>query len=81
MKEWEKHYPDWNKTDKGQEEYMEICRIVLGGTTESELEKTRDLILEKLNTLKDGFAGHDMLFTILKVQQLVGEINNDADSN
>ena len=48
MKEWEKHYPDWNKTDKGQEEYMEICRIVLGGTTESELEKTRDLILEKL---------------------------------
>ena len=48
MKEWEKHYPDWNKTDKGQEEYMEICRIILGGTTESELEKTRDLILEKL---------------------------------
>ena len=48
MKEWETHYPDWNKTDKGQEEYMEICRIILGGTTESELEKTRDLILEKL---------------------------------
>ena len=47
---------------------------------EQMIEKT-DLILEKLNTLKDGFADHDMLFTILKVQQLVVEINNDADSN
>ena len=44
------------------------------------IEKT-DLILEKLNTLKDSHADHDMLFTILKVQQLVGEINKDADSN
>jgi hypothetical protein len=48
MKEWEKHYPDWDKTDKGHEEYMEICRTILGGTTESELEKTRNLILERI---------------------------------
>jgi nitrogen regulatory protein PII-like uncharacterized protein len=52
----------------------EIC------SDEQMIEKT-DLILEKLNTLKDGFADHDMLFTILKVQQLVGEINDDAGSN
>ena len=52
----------------------EIC------SDEQMIEKT-DLILEKLNTLKDGFADHDMLLTILKVQQLVGEINNDASSN
>tara|TARA_Y100000114_G_scaffold150370_1_gene165813 strand:- start:1086 stop:1916 length:831 start_codon:yes stop_codon:yes gene_type:complete len=44
------------------------------------IEKT-DLILEKLNTLKDSHADHDMLLTILRVQQLVGEINKDADSN
>ncbi len=44
------------------------------------VEKT-NLILEKLDTLKDGFADHDMLLTILKVQQLVEEINEDADSN
>jgi hypothetical protein len=44
------------------------------------IEKT-DLILEKLSTLRAGFADHDMLLTILKVQQLVGEINEDADSN
>lgn len=52
----------------------EIC------SDEQMIEKT-DLILEKLNTLKNGFADHDMLFTILKVQQLVGEINKDASSN
>ena len=52
----------------------EIC------SDEQMIEKT-DLILEKLNTLKDGFADHDMLFTILKVQQLVGEINDNAGSN
>ena len=44
------------------------------------VEKT-NLILEKLDTLKDGFADHYMLLTILKVQQLVEEINEDADSN
>ena len=52
----------------------EIC------SDEQMVEKT-DLILEKLNTLKDSHADHDMLFTILKVQQLVGEINDDAGSN
>ena len=52
----------------------EIC------SDEQMIEKT-DLILEKLDTLKDGFADHNMLLTILKVQQLVGEINNDASSN
>ena len=44
------------------------------------LEKT-DLILHKLETLKEGHADHGMLLTILKVQQLVGEINEDASSN
>ena len=47
---------------------------------EQMVEKT-NLVLEKLNTLKDNFADHEMLFTILKVQQLVGEINKDANSN
>ncbi len=52
----------------------EIC------SDEQMVEKT-NLVLEKLNTLKDNFADHEMLFTILKVQQLVGEINKDANSN
>lgn len=48
IKLWEKDFPDWNKTEKGTEEYMEICRIVMGGTTDTELEKTRDLILKRI---------------------------------
>ncbi len=47
---------------------------------EQMLEKT-DLILNKLETLKEGHADHGMLLTLLKVQQLVGEINEDASSN
>ena len=39
------------------------------------------LILNKLETLKEGHADHGMLLTLLKVQQLVGEINEDASSN
>ncbi len=48
IKLWEKDFPDWNKTEKGTEEYMEICRIVMGGTTDTELEKTKDLILKRI---------------------------------
>jgi len=44
------------------------------------VEKT-DLIIEKLDLLKENHADHSMLLTILKVQQLVGEIRNDASSN
>ena len=47
---------------------------------EQMIEKT-DLILDKLETLKEGHADHGMLLTLLKVQQLVGEINEDASSN
>ena len=47
---------------------------------EQMLEKT-DLILNKLETRKAGHADHGMLLTLLKVQQLVGEINEDASSN
>ena len=47
---------------------------------EQMLEKT-NLILDKLETLKEGQADHGMLLTILKVQQLVGEINENASSN
>tara|TARA_B100000212_G_scaffold309959_1_gene260688 strand:- start:34 stop:864 length:831 start_codon:yes stop_codon:yes gene_type:complete len=47
---------------------------------EKMVEKT-DLIIEKLDLLKENHADHSMLLTILKVQQLVGEIRNDASSN
>ena len=48
IKEWEKYHPDWNKSEEETSQYMEICRIIMGGTTDVELEKTRDLILQSI---------------------------------
>ena len=42
--------------------------------------KTIDII-EKLESYKNTEADQNMMLTILRVQQLVGEINNDASSN
>tara|TARA_R100000664_G_C2730927_1_gene121524 strand:+ start:130 stop:960 length:831 start_codon:yes stop_codon:yes gene_type:complete len=42
--------------------------------------KTIDII-EKLESYKNAEADQNMMLTILRVQQLVGEINNDASSN
>jgi hypothetical protein len=47
---------------------------------EQMISKT-DQIVEKLEGFKNTQADQDMLLTILKVQQLVGEINDDASSN
>jgi hypothetical protein len=44
------------------------------------LAKTTQII-EKLEDYKNAQADQNMLLTILKIQQLVGEINNDANSN
>jgi benzoyl-CoA reductase/2-hydroxyglutaryl-CoA dehydratase subunit BcrC/BadD/HgdB len=47
---------------------------------ESMVEKTEQ-VLELLENYKDTEADQNMLLTILKVQQLVGEIENNASSN
>ena len=47
---------------------------------EQMVQKTEQ-ILEKLESFKSIQADQNMLLTVLKIQQLVGEINEDADSN
>jgi hypothetical protein len=47
---------------------------------DSMVEKTEQ-VLELLESYKDTEADQNMLLTILKVQQLVGEIENNAGSN
>ena len=47
---------------------------------DSMVEKTEQ-VLELLENYKDTEADQNMLLTILKVQQLVGEIENNAGSN
>ena len=49
-------------------------------TDEHMVDKTTQII-EKLEGYKSIEADQSMLLTILKVQELVGEINKDADSN
>ena len=48
IKEWEKENPKWNETDEGIMGYMEMVKIVMGGSTEQERNKNKDLIKVKL---------------------------------
>lgn len=48
IKEWQNNNPDWNTTDKGISEYMEIVQNVMGGITEKEREINRNLIKKEL---------------------------------
>lgn len=48
IKEWESGHPYWNMTDEGIEEYMNMVKSVMGGTTESERSENRKLIKQGL---------------------------------
>ena len=49
IKEWESKNPDWNTTEQGINEYMQIIQNVMGGSTEYEREKNRNLIKKGLS--------------------------------
>ncbi len=48
IKEWEGKNPDWNKTDKGITDYMKIVKTLMGGSTEEEIIKNKNLIKKEL---------------------------------
>ena len=48
IKEWQNNNPDWNTTDKGISDYMEIVQNVMGGITEKERLENRNLIKKEL---------------------------------
>ena len=48
IKEWEYKNPGWLSTDEGLKEYMDITRIIMGGTNEDERSKNKELIKMKL---------------------------------
>ena len=48
IKEWQNNNPDWNTTDKGISDYMEIVQNVMGGITEKERIENRNLIKKEL---------------------------------
>jgi hypothetical protein len=53
IKEWEKQNPNWEKREHKTEEYLEIIKQVMGGTTDSEVEKYKKDIVKNIgiNTL------------------------------
>ena len=44
IKDWEKEHPNWNLTEGGTTDYMEMIKNVMGGTTETEICKNKELI-------------------------------------
>tara|TARA_B100001059_G_scaffold90562_1_gene89273 strand:+ start:105 stop:1298 length:1194 start_codon:yes stop_codon:yes gene_type:complete len=48
IKDWEKENPNWNESDEGIMEYMSMIKVVMGGITEKERNKNKDLIKVKL---------------------------------
>lgn len=53
IKEWEKQNPNWEKKEQKTEEYLEIIKQVMGGTTDSEVKKYKKDIVKNIgiNTL------------------------------
>tara|TARA_B100001094_G_scaffold142033_1_gene137633 strand:+ start:5707 stop:6540 length:834 start_codon:yes stop_codon:yes gene_type:complete len=60
---------------------LELSRSSEHISSDEQMVAKTTQITEKLESYKDSQANQEMLLTILKIQQLVGEINNDASSN
>ena len=48
IKEWEKKYPEWNKSDKETEMYLMMIQQVMGGQNDIEIQKNKDDIKKEL---------------------------------
>ena len=48
IKEWEKENPNWNESEAGIDEYMQMISVVMGGLNDQERNKNKDLIKPRL---------------------------------
>ena len=48
IKEWEKQHPNWNTNAKETDEYLDLLKVVMGGSTNKEQEKNKKNIVKKL---------------------------------
>jgi hypothetical protein len=53
IKEWENSNPEWDKTEKGMEDYMKMVQIIMGGNTELEREINRNAIKKEITEKVD----------------------------
>ena len=50
IKEWEAEHPDWNASEHGQNEYIDIIKSVMGSTSAEQQEKDNKQIKNKIKT-------------------------------
>lgn len=48
IKEWERENPNWNESEEGVNEYMNMVNIVIGGVNPQEKNKNKDLIKARI---------------------------------
>ena len=53
IKEWEKQYPEWNKSDKETEMYLRMIQQVMGGQNDEEIQKNKNDIKKELGNTID----------------------------
>ena len=53
IKDWENEHPNWNLTEGGTTDYMEMIKNVMGGTTETEICKNKELIKKEISETLD----------------------------
>ena len=53
IKEWEKKHPNWNLTEGGNIDYMNMIKTMMGGTTENEIFMNKKLIKKELSETFD----------------------------
>ena len=53
IKEWENGHPNWNKSEKGTESYMEMVKEVMGGISKNEKIKNYENIKKQLGVSID----------------------------
>ena len=53
IKEWEKQYPEWNKSDKETEMYLRMIQQVMGGQNDEEIQKNKNDIKKELGNTMD----------------------------
>lgn len=53
IKDWEKENPEWNKSDRGTEYYMNMIRELMGGINDGEKENKYEIIKKELGINMD----------------------------
>ena len=53
IKEWEKQYPEWDKSERSAEMYLIMMRQVMGGRNDEELQKNNNDIKKELGNTMD----------------------------